>query len=897
VMCARWHPSGSYIAVASIDCSVTIWYVEIPESVCLTKCAVEVKCMTISRNFLNGVFVCEWNEAGTELAAGGIDGIIRFYRSETGEVAAGSYEAGPGCRSWSEYDFLLNGNTDHVSALCYGYGNNASLLLVGSYSGNVYIWDLTNRSLMYFTAIYGIIYGTIFSPFDHNMLAVCSQSGQICLFEIEQLANPKAESPLMFSNFAGLVAHKVCEKSEEAVRFISSADSLDESGGDDSEEIVSQIRTMDAAITWVTYTSSGEKLAYASMKGEVVVYDVHNGVLKFKTHVQAKNTRLAWSSAAGKFLAACCESSDVFIWDGNDGRLVTMLSGHTDRVSACFWCAEGQYLLTASFDKSFRVWDIPNRSCIHRFGHEIPRVLAVAYFAVDDKVTIAFQDFRCSHISLMSLKISAVADGLLVSPTYPPVRKPENSPVQWQHLPNLEGITGNALRIAFSRAGTRLAAGSTDEKIYVWDTTKSEPLFKLPGHGHTIWALCWNHDDSRIISGDRLGLLLHWDTEEGSIVNRYQNRESAMTCCDYNCRAHFIAVGLPDGSMMIMNAKMFVPVTSLFAGKVNPRAVDVSACGRWIICGYGDGIVRIIDAATMDLCCEIRSHAMDVMTVAVTETGKQFLTCSFDGKICCWDFNTSNDWTGISAGTAQLPFEVSLRFTIQRPKPVRCLSISPCGQYLAFGGHSKQAEIVDMCSQDSLGAVSIPSWIVKVVWSPDGSQVAVASLNKNLFLCNTAAFVFGGVAGSVPSSTDIITFSGHDEIICDMDWNRQSNQILTCSLDSTVRIWDPLTAVILSTFTCQMGYPKYASWSKTCSSRIVTADADNCLRVWDTVSGTCVTELADHNDIIFCTKFWSPFSAQNMEDTFGKCTRYHSSELLLSCSADGTIRLWDSVAM
>ena len=85
----------------------------------------------------------------------------------------------------------------------------------------------------------------------------------------------------------------------------------------------------------------------------------------------------------GPFLASGSRDKSVKVWDVSTGLCLFSLQGHdnwvrgknSDFVMVCFyfillsgisWHPGGKYLLTASDDKSLRVWDIQHRRCHKR---------------------------------------------------------------------------------------------------------------------------------------------------------------------------------------------------------------------------------------------------------------------------------------------------------------------------------------------------------------------------------------------------------------------------------------------------------------------------------------------------------------------------------------------------
>jgi WD40 repeat protein len=53
--------------------------------------------------------------------------------------------------------------------------------------------------------------------------------------------------------------------------------------------------------------------------------------------------------------------------------------------------------------------------------------------------------------------------------------------------------------VAWSHDDSRIASGSADETIKIWDVISGETIKILEGHGWAVYIVSWNHDDSRII--------------------------------------------------------------------------------------------------------------------------------------------------------------------------------------------------------------------------------------------------------------------------------------------------------------------------------------------------------------------------------------------------------------
>jgi WD40 repeat protein len=117
----------------------------------------------------------------------------------------------------------------------------------------------------------------------------------------------------------------------------------------------------------VRFTTDGKQLAAAGHDGKLRAWEVASGRKLFEVLGQATPapkavvetnvmTSLAWSPD-GKTLAVGGQDAKIHLFQGNDGKYIRTLGGHTGTVTALNFHPNGQLMLSTSKDRTVRIWN------------------------------------------------------------------------------------------------------------------------------------------------------------------------------------------------------------------------------------------------------------------------------------------------------------------------------------------------------------------------------------------------------------------------------------------------------------------------------------------------------------------------------------------------------------
>ncbi|KAL5504548.1 hypothetical protein ACEPAH_7209 [Sanghuangporus vaninii] len=420
----------------------------------------------------------------------------------------------------------------------------------------------------------------------------------------------------------------------------------------------------------------------------------------------------------------------------------------------------------------------------------------------------------------------------------------------------LEGHSHWVYSVAFSPDGKRIASGSRDRTILVWDADSGE-IVSGPYKGHTDWvnSVAFSPDGKRVASGSDDRTICVWDVDGGVLaLGPLEGHTGKVLSVAFSPDGKCIASGSSDETIRVWDADSGKAVSDPFEGHTDwVNAVVFSPDGKCIVSGSGDKSIRVWDAESGKVVAgPFEGHCDGVRSVDFSQDGAHIVSGSLDKMICVWDiFNKRLPGRPIEGHTGY----------------VRSVMFSPDGKRIASGSEDRAICVWDA---DSGELVAGPfkghtDWVRSVAFSPDGKRIASASDDRTIRIWDAESGTFAPDqfqerSGSVTS----VAFSPNGKFIA------------SGSVDHTVRVWDAESGVLVSD-----PFKGHSDWVRSVAfspdgKRIASGSYDNTVCVWDAGSVELISDpFKGHTGWIWSVAF-SP-----------------DGRLVASGSADKTICVWD----
>jgi WD40 repeat protein len=115
----------------------------------------------------------------------------------------------------------------------------------------------------------------------------------------------------------------------------------------------------------------------------------------------------------------------------------------------------------------------------------------------------------------------------------------------------LHGHEGGVFCCAFAPDGTRLASGSKDRTLRLWDTVSGECSAVLHGHKEDVWSCAFAPNGTHLASGSDDQTLRLWDTASGECLAILRGHERRIRDCPFTPDGSRVAAASFDGTLRL----------------------------------------------------------------------------------------------------------------------------------------------------------------------------------------------------------------------------------------------------------------------------------------------------------------------------------------------------------
>ena len=234
-------------------------------------------------------------------------------------------------------------------------------------------------------------------------------------------------------------------------------------------------------------------------------------ILTFTGHSEGVN-ECAFSPDSTKVVSAS-DDKTLKLWDVETGIEIRTFTGHSSWVLGCAFSPDGTKVVSASIDKTLKLWDVETGIEIRTFTGHSEWVNGCAFSPDGTKVVSGSMD--------KTLKLWDVETGA--------------------EIRTFIGHSGWVGGCAFSPDGTKMVSTSGDNTLKLWDVETGIEIRTFIGHSEWVNRCAFSPDGMKVVSSSSDATLKLWDVETGTEIRTFTGHPSWVLGCAYS----------PDGLKLV----------------------------------------------------------------------------------------------------------------------------------------------------------------------------------------------------------------------------------------------------------------------------------------------------------------------------------------------------------
>ena len=572
-------------------------------------------------------------------------------------------------------------------------------------------------------------------------------------------------------------------------------------------------------------------------------------------------------------VATAGSDGQISIWQISTGKNLLSIKAHNGHIMGLVFTADRKRLISSSFDRYIKIWDIGNGDCIHSW--QLLKPIYGITLSNDSQTLVSgceSGDILLWNVATGELLKTLIGHTSTVTNTaFQPggmllASSSDDSTIKLWNLATGECVstlsehTYAIWSIAFNSCGTQLISGSDDTSIKIWDVQTGLCLQTIPAGSRAIIAVVFSPDDQKIISASQDLTIRVWETLQldnwqcTRVLQGHQNNiwsigldSSGKTLISSDLSGVLKVWDLESGQSL----KTFRSVSTAF------RSLAFHPTSNLLASSSEDGKIRLWDLTNDECLISILAHEMVVWQIAFSPEGNLLASCSMDGTAKLWNVNADSNLQGhLQSLQSDTSFILAIAF--HPHKKILASGSFACKIRFWDYGNNQFSRGLD---QEQLGHIKV----FDLTFHPTGKWLAVASHKSDITIWD------------METSECYQTLKGHSSHNWSVAFHPQGDLLASGGEDYSIRIWNIHTGECCDILSGHTGAISGVSFSPD-GGYLASSSKDATVRIWDVATGECIKILEGHTDLV-------------------NYVVYHPDpqrRLLASCSHDETIRLWDT---
>lgn len=205
----------------------------------------------------------------------------------------------------------------------------------------------------------------------------------------------------------------------------------------------------------------------------------------------------------------------------------------------------------------------------------------------------------------------------------------------------LIGHASDVNAVNFSPQGDKLASGSDDKTVKIWDVNTKKEIQTLKGHSAWIWDVAFSPDGKTLASSGSYDKTIKlWNLSTGEEILTLEGHSGAVTSIAFSQDGKTLASSSVDRTIKLWNLDTGKQIQTLRGHLAGVDSVDFSPDGFTLASGSWDKSIKLWNVETGEQIRTFKGHKDKVLSIAFAPDGNTLASASKDKTIKLWNLVT-----------------------------------------------------------------------------------------------------------------------------------------------------------------------------------------------------------------------------------------------------------------
>ncbi|XP_019391390.1 PREDICTED: WD repeat-containing protein 88 isoform X1 [Crocodylus porosus] len=335
-----------------------------------------------------------------------------------------------------------------------------------------------------------------------------------------------------------------------------------------------------------------------------------------------------------------------------------ILQGHKDAVSSCHFCCEDTKILSSSFDRSVKLWDVAKGVHIQVFEEEHTAPISECSLTPDNKrvITSSYdKTVKAWDMETGKMLWTIEHEGLVTSCNISYDGKYVVSGLDKENAICITDAVNattamyiqdhhrsTVTRCCFDPDNQRVASVSYDKTIKLWDIVAQSTTVTIDeGHSNVISDCCFTLDGRYLCTASWDRTLKIWDIKTGDFRHHgpivlKEGHQGSVSSCLFSKDASLVVSGAYDKSIAVWDIRTGYKKLTLQGHGDWVMDVAVSSNKKWILSSSKDSTLRLWNIENADhipAVIENRKRGSQIVQCEDCEKPFSLLQCNDSGVV------------------------------------------------------------------------------------------------------------------------------------------------------------------------------------------------------------------------------------------------------------------------